>query len=116
MDLLRAEGRIVVCIGLPPMRESGFDGRAATMTGIYRAQAESRPWVRFLDTVPVLGDAEGKYVEAKPGPSGATEDLRQDDGVHLSSAGARWVAEAMVAQVRDLVAEGAQATTTTAAP
>jgi len=116
MDLLRAEDRIIVWIGLPPMREAGFDGRAATMSEIYRAQAEERPWVRFLDTVPVLGDAEGNYVEAKPGPSGATEDLRQDDGVHLSAAGARWVAEAMAAQVRALVAEGAEATTTTAAP
>ena len=29
MDLLRADDRIVFWIGLPPMREAGFDGRAA---------------------------------------------------------------------------------------
>ena len=54
MDILRADDRIVFWVGLPPMRDDGFDGRADIMNEIYREAAESRPWMTYLDTRPGL--------------------------------------------------------------
>ena len=78
------DDRLVFWIGLPPMRESGFDGRAEVMNGIYREQAASRPWMTYVDTRPALRRRRtARYVERKPDQSGDLVDLRQADGVHL---------------------------------
>jgi lysophospholipase L1-like esterase len=96
MDALRADDRIVFWIGLPPMRDDGFDDRARMMDDIYRSEAESRPWVTYLDTVPTFGDDDGRYVERKPNASGDLVDLRQADGIHLSSPGADRLARVLL--------------------
>ena len=88
MDLVRAEDRLVFWIGLPPMRPGSFDAKARIMTRIYREAAEARPWVTYVDTVPLFGDAEGRYVERIADGSGAEVRMRKDDGIHFNSAGA----------------------------
>ena len=105
MDILRADDRIVYWIGLPPMRDAGFDERATIMNDIYREAAASRPWMTFLDTRPIFGGADGEYVERKEDPSGELVDLRQEDGVHLSQPGAARLARTML----DLIDEEIQA-------
>ena len=106
MDVLRAEDRVVYWIGLPPMRESGFDGRAAIMNTIYRDAAASRPWMAFLDTVPIFGDEDGQYVERKPDRSGNVVSLRQDDGVHLSAPGANQLARVLLDLIDEEIRAG----------
>lgn len=101
MDLLRADDRIVFWIGLPPMREAGFSGRAEVMNGIFRAEAERRPWMTYLDTVPIFGDDDGSYVERKADASGDLVDLRQEDGIHLSSPGADRLARVLLDLIDD---------------
>jgi hypothetical protein len=117
MDVLRADDRIVFWVGLPPMRDDGFDGRARVMNEIYREEAESRPWMSYLDTRPIFGDEDGEYVERKADPSGELVDLRQEDGVHLSSPGAARFARVMLDLIDREIQAGreAAATTTTAA-
>jgi hypothetical protein len=105
MDLLRADDRVVYWVGLPPMRDDGFDKRAQIMNDIYRTAAESRPWMTYLDTHPIFGDDDGAYVERKEDPSGELVDLRQKDGVHLSQPGATRLARVML----DLIDEEIQA-------
>ncbi|MFL6206540.1 MAG: DUF459 domain-containing protein [Acidimicrobiales bacterium] len=105
MDLLRAEDRVVYWVGLPPMRDDGFDRRAQIMNDIYRSAAQSRPWMTFLDTHPIFGDAAGSYVERKEDAGGDLVDLRQKDGVHLSQPGATQLARKML----DLIDEEIQA-------
>jgi hypothetical protein len=99
MDLLRADGRVVLWVGLPPMREAGFDGRVDILNGIYAGEAERRPWVTYVDTFPLFGDADGDYVAQGPGPDGSPVDLRQDDGIHLSSPGATVLARALLDRI-----------------
>ena len=65
MDILRADDRIVFWVGLPPMRDDGFDGRAEIMNEIYREAAESRPWMTYLDTDPIFGDDDGELRRAQ---------------------------------------------------
>lgn len=113
MDILRADDRIVYWIGLPPMREAGFDGRAGVMNQIYRDAAASRPWMTYLDTHPVFGAADGSYVEQKPDENGDLVDLRQDDGVHLSSPGARRLARVLLGLIDEEIRAGDAPSTTT---
>jgi hypothetical protein len=114
MDLLRADDRIVFWIGLPPMREAGFDGRAQVMNSIYRDEAEGRPWMTYFDTVPIFGDDEGRFVERLPNRNGDLVDLRQEDGIHLSSPGAERLARALLDRIDEEIQAAAATTTTTA--
>lgn len=106
MDALRADDRLVFWIGLPPMREAGFNGRAEIMNAIYREEADRRPWMSYVDTVPMFGDENGQYIERKPDESGDLVDLRQDDGVHLSSPGAERLARGLLALIDEKIEAG----------
>lgn len=101
MDQLRGEGRLVLWVGQPHMRDPSFDQRMGVLDEIYAEEAESRPWVRFLDSRPVLSpDGEGYQATA----GGAS--LRQSDGIHLDRAGSDLLAEAVLAAVADALIEG----------
>lgn len=96
MDQLRGDGRLVVWVGQPRMRDDGFDARMQDLDEIFAGEAEDRPWVRFLDSRPVLSPDSGEYQATADGVS-----LRQDDGVHLDLAGAALLAEAVLAAVAE---------------
>lgn len=96
MDQLRGDGRLVVWVGQPRMRDDGFDERMGVLNDIYAEEAEARPWVSFLDSRPVLSpDGDGYQVE-----SGGTT-LRAPDGIHLSRAGADLLAAAVLERVEE---------------
>lgn len=101
MDELQAEDRLVLWIGQPPMREAGFDRRIRVINEVVAVEAEQRPWVTFVDTAPVLGGSDGHYVDRLPG---IDEDLRQDDGIHLSRAGADLLARHLLDRIDDEIA------------
>jgi hypothetical protein len=109
MDVLRAEDRIVYWIGLPPMRDDGFDRRAEVMNAIYEQEASSRPWMTYLDTEPIFGDGAGDYVDRKEEPGGELVDLRQEDGVHLSQPGAARLARVMLGLIDREISAGREA-------
>jgi hypothetical protein len=112
MDILRADDRIVYWVGLPPMRDAGFDGRAEVMNAIYREAAATRPWMTYLDTHPMFGDEDGEYVERKPDDRGELVDLRQEDGVHLSQPGATRLARAMLGLIDEEIQAARRSSTT----
>lgn len=101
MDALRAEDRLLLWVGQPPMRDSGFDARIAVINDVVAEQAEGRAWVRFVDTRRVLGDDRGRYVDRRPDVDGS---LRQADGIHLSRAGADLLAHHLRRVLADEVA------------
>ena len=87
MDLLKGAGRIVWWVGQPVMRDAGYSARMAALNEIYRAEAAARPWVRFVDTVPMFAGVGGGYEAFLADDSGTVRDMRQGDGIHLSRAG-----------------------------
>lgn len=100
MDRLRGDGRIVVWIGPPPMREPGYSARMARVAAIHAEQAAPRPWVHVVDLAQVVGGPDGGYTEAVADPSSAEPvTVRQPDGIHLTDAGGDLVA----AHVMDLL-------------
>ena len=93
MDQLRADDRLVFWVAQPPMRDGDFDARMDILNRIYRQAIRERPWVELVETEPLFGDADGAYAESLPGADGSLDDLRQDDGIHLSRAGADKLAD-----------------------
>jgi uncharacterized protein len=101
MDLLQDPdgGRIVYWVGQPAMRSAGFDQRMRGLNEIYREEAASRPWVRYVDSYELFTNDAGQYEAFLPGPDGRVQDLRQGDGIHLSRAGG----DLLAGQVLDLI-------------
>ena len=83
------------------------------MSRIYEEQAATRPWVRYVDTTKEFGDADGHYVQTKPGPDGEPVDLRKSDGVHFNLNGADRFARYLRGVIQQALEDyGAPATTT----
>jgi uncharacterized protein len=99
MDELRGEGRLVIWVGQPVTRDGGFSARMAALDDIYASEAQSRPWVKFVDTRAMFADAAGNYSAYLPGPDGTPVLMRQQDGIHLSRAGGDRLAAAVLATV-----------------
>src|SRR5690606_17134412 len=116
MDSMQADDRLVLWIGQPPMRDAGFDERIDVLNAVYEEQASERPWVRYVDLGDVLGDDGGYAARLPDGAGGVTEALRQDDGIHLSRAGADLLARHLLDLVDAEIAAATPATTTSAPP
>jgi hypothetical protein len=99
MDQMRADDRLVVWVGLPPMRDAAFGGRMALVNEAAAAEAASRPWVVLVDTAPLLGGDDGAFADLLPDASGNPTDMRQNDGIHLTRAGG----DRLAAHVMDVV-------------
>jgi hypothetical protein len=99
MDQLREDGRLVVWVSQPPMRDPGYDARLAIVDQAAADEAASRPWVTVVDAGAALADSAGAYAETLPDPAGAPVDLRQDDGIHLTTAGGARLADHLLALI-----------------
>ncbi len=99
MDLLRAPGRLVVWVGQPAMGRPDLAVNAPIVNAVAREEAARRPWVLYVDTTAVTSDADGNYTPNLRDIDGSTVQGRADDGVHLSPAGGRVVAEAVFSAI-----------------
>ncbi|MBK7330807.1 MAG: DUF459 domain-containing protein [Dehalococcoidia bacterium] len=100
MDLLRADGRLVVWVGQPVMRSDGLSDDMAMMNQVYREEAASRPWVRFVDLWPLFVDSEGDYNAYIADDDGETRLMRNPDGVHFVREGGDRAARAILKVIR----------------
>lgn len=115
MDLLGGEGRFVVWVGQPIARSSDYTDKMEVLNAIYREEAATRPWIRFLDTWPLFVDGNGSYSDYLPGDDGEPQLMRQQDGIHLSREGGDRLAEAVLAAIDEEASTAApEATATTA--
>ena len=101
MDSLYAKDRLVLWLLQPPMRDGGFNRRIQVINEVVREAARGRSWVTIVDTAGVLGGADGGYADRLPGYD---EDVRQDDGIHLSRAGADLLAKHLLRLIDDAIA------------
>jgi hypothetical protein len=88
MDLLHRPGLTVTWIALPPMRSDEFSVAMKSLSDVYRAEALNRSWVHVVDGGASITGADGGYAAFLPGGDGIDVAMRQEDGVHLSRAGA----------------------------
>jgi lysophospholipase L1-like esterase len=87
--LATEEGRSLLWVGMPPMRDAGFSAVMAAMDRIAEEETRSQPDATYVDPRRSLASSEGGYVAALADGVG----LRAPDGVHLSAAGGARLAQ-----------------------
>lgn len=88
--VLGAEGRSVVFLGLPLMDRPRLEKKLRLIREVQARAIEALPGARYLDTRRCFVDQEGKLLRSvQPEGWRSPQPLRQDDGIHLTVAGAR---------------------------
>ena len=96
-DLITADHRVIVWVGLPPMRSRDDNSAALVMNEVVAQVATDRPGVAMLDIWEMFGD---DYSEKVSPPSGGDPvRVRADDGIHLNRTGSAWVSAGVVETV-----------------
>jgi uncharacterized protein len=87
LDTLRAAGKPVIWIGLPPMSKSEYSTAISQISSIQRLASFSGG-AEFLDIYERFLGEDGKYSSYGPDVNGQNARMRKDDGIHFSAAGA----------------------------
>lgn len=93
MTALEEDGRWVYWMGMPVVRSETFQPRVDLMNRIYEETAAGHPNVTFFPTHPVFTGPDGGYSEYLTNSEGDLVDMRLNDGVHFTTAGAIRLAE-----------------------
>ena len=98
MDVFVAGGaEQVYWVGLPIMRSDLFTRRALTYNGAYRAEADERAAVDYIDVFDLFEDENGNYSTYLPNDDGDMVIMRSADGVHYALDGGRRLARFVAA-------------------
>jgi len=101
--MLRAQGAIVYWVGLPKMREAGYDADVARMNIFYR-ELMSQLGVPFIETAPYSVDGDGRYAAYLPDPAtGKPMLMRANDGIHMSMNGYIRITRGLAGRIRSYV-------------
>lgn len=104
MDLVtEGSGRRVLWVGQPIMRSGDFDAKMQELNAIYEQEASKRPGVTYVDTRPLFQNADGGFDRYLPDENGDLVDVRLSDGIHLSTAGGRWLSELLLTTLGEVV-------------
>lgn len=94
MDQIVSEGRTLILVGIPIVRDPGRSGEYQVINTIYKEEARKRRGrVYFVDTYPLFQTADGAYADYLPNPAGDLVRYREGDGIHLTRAGGDVVTE-----------------------
>lgn len=93
MAMLEGGGHWVYWMGLPIVQSASFQERVEFMNSIYADLAEDHPQVTFVEAQSVFEGPDGGYSEYLTDSNGDLVDMRLDDGVHYTTAGAIRLAE-----------------------
>jgi hypothetical protein len=88
MEELDGAGRDVYWMGLPIVRQEEFRQKVEIMNDIYRSEADEFDLVTYVDSWAVFTGPDGGYSEYLTDDSGDLVDMRLNDGIHLTTAGA----------------------------
>ena len=100
LDAVAAEGRTLWWVGLPLSERENLEELRPKLTGAVTSEIAKRPWAHYVDTLPVLAP-DGRYHVELPGPDGEPVVVRADDGIHLSPAGTRMIADAFIGRIAE---------------
>jgi len=100
--MLRRHGASVYWVGLPAMRDGGFDSDAASMDAFYAATMR-RLGVPFIEIRPYTVDGAGQYEAYYQDADGTAKLLRAGDGVHMSMNGYIRITKALAGRIRATV-------------
>lgn len=100
-DAVTAGGEWLFWIGMPQMRLERLHDRVGHMNTIYAAEMAIRPNARFVPIWDVLAH-DGKYSDHVT-IAGKRTRVRTGDGVHITSAGAHYLADFVRPHIADVL-------------
>lgn len=86
-DAVDRPGRTVYWLSLPVTTAANIERAAPYMRQAVRSEAAARSWAHYVDTRRLLSPG-GRFTAYLPNGSGGQVKVREDDGVHLTLAGA----------------------------
>jgi hypothetical protein len=101
MDLLKSGNRMTFWVGMPIMDPTAGVAGQDMLNHIYWSEAQSRPWITFVDSWPYFADSNGNYSQQLPSADGTVRGMRQGDGVHWS----KWGADRIAWEVLEVMEE-----------
>lgn len=101
--MLRRHGASVYWVGLPVMRDVGFDADARAMNEYYRALMMQLD-VPFIDIRPLTADESGHYEAYFVDQDGTPKLFRAGDGIHMSMNGYIHITRALAGRIRASIA------------
>lgn len=98
-DMQGADGWAVI-LGMPVMRSARFSKRIAALNKLYETQCRAAERCVYISTWDLSADASGRYRKdvVFAGRKGL---MRTPDGIHFSLLGSRYLADAIVARLRE---------------
>ncbi|MEX2275180.1 MAG: DUF459 domain-containing protein [Actinomycetota bacterium] len=93
MDIATDQGGRVVWIGLPTMRDEIRNRQGDRLNDIYRAEAEERPEVEYVDAYELFSDTRGRYAPFLRDENGNPTAVRAPDGEHFTTTGYDWLGD-----------------------
>lgn len=96
LNLLTQNGATVVWVGLPPMKSTQYNEKAAVINRVAYTVVSRTPQATWWNPLPYIGDESGRYREFQTTPDGRTTRLRAPDGIHLSDDGAMLLSSALI--------------------
>lgn len=93
MTELEEAGHWIYWMGMPIVRSETFRPRVELLNEIYESEAAEHSRVTFIESWSVFQGPDGGYSEYLTDANGDLVDMRLDDGVHLTTAGAIRLAE-----------------------
>lgn len=98
--LMRASGRFVVWVGLPPARDAARTAQLREIDAIIRAQTDGVTGVFYVDAWHLFADVNGEYTAYLDDGDGNVQQVREPDGLHFTRAGGDRLAAAIMRAVR----------------
>ncbi len=100
MDIVGKRGGQMYWVGQPIMRDRARAKVAADINTVVAAEAQSRPWVHYLDIWAMFTDSNGSYAAFLPDASGEFVRVRQEEGIHLTRTATTWVSDRVYEAIR----------------
>lgn len=99
LDQLTEDGKWVIWIGQPAMRNDEFDARMRLLNQVYASEVGKVPTARFVDSRVLTVDDNGDYANYLLDAEGDRFQVRMTDGVHLTPAGGDRLAPSVMAVI-----------------
>lgn len=101
MEQLAESGMRTYWVGMPIARDAGYSERMRMLNAIYERHAAEHAEITFVSTWDLFAGPDGQFSEYLPDDDGDVVDMRLNDGIHLTTAGAYRAARVVFGHIRE---------------
>ena len=105
MESMTADGRRLLWIGMPPMRDATYSQSMGLVDQVFQEESAKHRRVTYIDAWTLFSapGSPGTYAQYLPNASGQSTNMRLDDGIHLNVEGSQYLSRIVMAELGKLV-------------